>query len=182
MLQLVLLLVWIIITLISYFGGLWGSSGLIGRKKIFQFLMFRFLPSAWLISSLFIGLFLVVKVPKQLTNFSVLMTIVLPMVALLTILFSLANENRKLKQKQREEKDKMELKRSECQEWLRSISFINSKDVTLKLYLSNNKATGRMIITNVTKEQNEIIRKEYLESLPNEIFLEIITENNGLFH
>jgi hypothetical protein len=173
MLQIGLLLVWLIIALISYYGGLWTSSGPIGRRRILQFLMLKIVPLAWLTSSIFIGLYLLFTNSYQLTKFSLIMTIFLPIVSLLFIIGSLANENSKLKKKQQENEKKMELKKNECEKWVSSIFFLSPQDVTIKLYLSNEKATGRIIITNVTDEQSELIKERYRDSIPKGIYLEV---------
>ncbi|WP_307415060.1 hypothetical protein [Paenibacillus sp. W2I17] len=179
-LQFALLLVWLIIASFSYYGGLWTASGPVGRRKILQFLMLKFIPLAWLTSSLMIGLYFVVK-NYQFTKLSFFMTIALPVVSLFIIICSLAYENSKLKREQQENEKKMESKKDECEKWIRSISFINSQDVTLKLFLSNDKATGRIIVTNVTEEQSELIKNRYMDSLPKGIYLEVIS-CDGIVH
>jgi hypothetical protein len=179
-LQIALLLIWLIIALFSYYGGLWTASGPVGRRKTLQFLMLKLLPLAWLTSSLMIGLYLVIK-NYQFTKISFFMTIILPVVSLFMIICSLAYENSKLKKKQQENEKKMEIKKDECEKWVSSISFITPQDVTLKLYLSNDNATGRIIVTNVTDEQSELIKEKYMDSLPKGIYLEVIS-NDRILH
>ncbi|MEK5415906.1 hypothetical protein [Paenibacillus sp. FSL L8-0708] len=69
-------------------------------------------------------------------------------------------------------------KTNECREWVQKFPFINNEMIEIKIYISNGKATGRLIVHDVSKSQREEINKNK-QGLPDDIHLVVIAADKA---
>lgn len=174
-----MLLVSIAAGIYIYHSKMWKGGFPFGNLQILKVLGLIFVPALWMILILFIGLLLFVLGEVQSNAAMVFIAYIgIPIVFLVSIIvFFIVHQviNNKNEKKMKQD---IEKKVEQCREWVEKFPFINNEMIEVKIYISNGKPVGRLIIQNISLEQVSSLDKSK-SLLPEGIYLELVSEDES---
>ncbi|WP_307535447.1 hypothetical protein [Paenibacillus sp. W4I10] len=140
-------------------------------------ILVQFVLIVWAIVSFFIGLTKVV-IASGISSLTITLTLGIPLLIIIFFSLKIYRNYSKTKVELRKIKDASEI----CKKWAFSFPFVSQNNTQFKLYLRKGSPAGKIIITDVTKEQATELYSEKT-NLPSGILLEVYTksENDGDF-
>jgi hypothetical protein len=178
-LQLILLVGWSVAIFYLYQRKLWKARFPFNANQVFKALFLIVLPICWQGSSLVLGLGLLVTNASAVISPSFLfLLIILPIISLtLTAIWLILRYRSELIENSNHQNAIMQ-KVSECKQWIQKFEFINNQMIDVKIYISNGKPVGKLIVHDVTKDQAKLITEDK-QGPPKDVYLEVIAKDHS---
>ena len=161
---------WYVAILISYQTTLWKVGFPLGKIEFFKYLVGHLVPAISMLTILIYGLIKTIYGSWNLFSVNTYLLVLAPLIYLTGYLLINLVKKTNYKKAQYFKGVALELKKKECNTWLKNFAFLNRDQVDLRVFLSKKGPVGRLTIKNVTKEQKDII-EEYRKSMPESVKL-----------
>lgn len=164
----IILVIYIIFWGLLYYLKLWRLSFPFNKMTSIKVILSLFLPFSWLLSSLVIGLFLLLS--KQLSKLDKMLLIYFPLVSLLALFVNYYINSLKYNNSEKQIQKNINLLRDTCHNWVLQFPFLDENKYDLQVFISKNKPVGRMVLYELTCSEEKIIN-QHKDKLPQEVTL-----------
>lgn len=169
--QLTILFIWLIAAFFFYRYKAWKVGSPLTSGNML-FLVLRFFMLAGLLSSIILGVIYVISTIPNVEYLPVITMLVLPILLIIIFGVKYYMVNNEISTRD----GNIKLKTEQIKAWVQKFPFINNEMIEIKIYISNGRATGRLIVKKINKDQAEVI-KHHENELPNDIHL-VVFHNN----
>nr|WP_278431178.1 hypothetical protein [Brevibacillus laterosporus] len=175
--QISLLLLWVFLGFFYYRVKLWTVGNPLNGGSMLLLTFSLIVPIIWLGSSFIYGIYYFLSMNSK-ENFSapLICLIIIPAMTLIILAITLFHRERKRRLSFEHQLELIGKTKQSCDIWSSQFDFILEEDMSLEVYISKGKPTGRLTVKNLDEDQILMLDK-HREELPEGIFLWLVPKH-----
>ncbi|WP_347320849.1 hypothetical protein [Rossellomorea sp. RS05] len=169
-----LMVFWFIFWALMYYFKLWRIGFPFNKSTAFKAVFLYLFPISWLACSVILGTITSVLLDSNLWN--VLLAIILPLLVLIAYSLNIFVSRYLFFRSEASNESAVNKTKEDMMKWTKQFPFIKEDNLSIQLYISNNKPIAKMYLYELGSKEMEIVKKKEKE-LPEHTSLYFLKKN-----